>query len=86
MENKEDLELQANELWSQAMIKKQMAEVTLEVAKSLIGEPKESARLKMEGVKLLKEHLDLRNKASELYKKAETLSQPKTKDQFKAIK
>ena len=79
MDNKEALELDARELWNQAHTIKQMAEVNLEVAKSLIGEPKESAKLKLEAVKLLKEYLALRQKANDLFKQAEFPAQQKIK-------
>ena len=86
MENKEDLELQARELWSQAQTKKEIAYLKIESAKGLIGDPKGSAKLRVDASEHLEEYLDLRRKANNLYRQAEGFLKPKTKDQFKAIK
>ena len=78
MDNKEALELDARELWAQAMIHKEIAELKKEAAKSIM-DSKESAKLIEEAAKHLEKHLALRQKANDLFKQAEFPEQQKIK-------
>ena len=83
MDNKEALESQARELWAQAMIYKEIAELEKDTAKGLIGEPKESADFKKSAAENLKKYLALRQEANDLYRKLEC---PSRDEKIKAVK